>query len=64
MQKMKKVEMDDSETDFKFSSSIKGIQISNFEVLDASIAFQYWTKIIDNTHFKRGISLEEQKDQK
>ena len=35
----------------------------NFEVLDARIASAL-NKIIHNSHFKRIISLEEQKDQK
>ena len=35
----------------------------NFEVLDARIASAL-NKIIHNSHFKRRISLEEQKDQK
>ena len=35
----------------------------NFEVLDARIASAL-NKIINNYHFKRGISLEEQKAQK
>ena len=47
----------------KSSSSTRGIQIPNFEVLDARIASAL-NKIIHNSHFKRRISLEEQKAQK
>ena len=47
----------------KSSSSTRGIQIPNFEVLDARIA-SVLNKIIHNSHFKRRISLEEQKIQK
>ena len=45
------------------SSSIREIQMPNFEVLDARIASAL-NKIIHNSHFKRRISLEEQKAQK
>ena len=38
-------------------------QVPNFEVLDARIASAL-NKIIHNSHFKRKISLEEQKAQK
>ena len=58
-----KVEMVDSVDDFKSSSSIRGISVPNFEVLDARIASAL-NKIIHNSHFKRRISLEEQKAQK
>ena len=57
------MEMVDSEDDFKSPSSIKGISMPNFEVLDARIASAL-NKIIHNSHFKRKISLEEQKAQK
>ena len=46
--------------DLKSSSSVKGIQIPEFEVLDAKIASAL-NRIIHNSHFKRRISLEEQK---
>ena len=46
-----------------YSSSIRGIQMPNFEVLDAKIASAL-NRIIHNSHFKRRISLEEQKGQK
>ena len=57
------MEMVDSVDDTKTSSSIRGISMPNFEVLDARIASAL-NKIIDNSHFKRRISLEEQKAQK
>ena len=49
--------------DLMSSSSIRGIQMPNFEVLDARIASAL-NNIIHNSHFKRRISLEEQKAQK
>ena len=63
MQWIKEVEMVDSLDDLKSSSSIRGIQMPNFEVLDARTASAL-NKIIHNSHFKRRISLEEQKAQK
>ena len=63
MQWIKEVEMVDSVDDLKSSSSIRGISMPNFEVLDARIASAL-IKIIHNSHFKRRISLEEQKAQK
>ena len=45
------------------SSSVRGIQMPNFEVLDARITSAL-NKIIHNSHFRRWISLEEQKAQK
>ena len=63
MQWIKEVEMVDSVDDLKSSSSTRGIQMPNFEVLDARIASPL-NKIIHNSHFKRRISLEEQKAQK
>ena len=59
----KEVEMVDSVDDLKSSSSTRSIQIQNFEVLDARIASAL-NRIIHNSHFKRRISLEEQKAQK
>ena len=53
----------DSVDDLRSSSSIRGIPMPNFEVLDARIASAL-NKIIHNSHFKRRISLEEQKAQK
>ena len=60
---MKEVEMVDSVDDVKSSSSFRGIQMPYFEVLDARIASAL-NRIIHNSHFKRKISLEEQKAQK
>ena len=57
---IKEVEMVDSVDDFKSSSSIRGFSMPNFEVLDARIVSAL-NKIIHNSHFKRRISLEEQK---
>ena len=63
MQWIKEVEMVDSVDVLKSSSSIRGISLPNFEVLDARIASAL-NKIIHNSHLKRRISLEEQKAQK
>ena len=63
MQWINEVEMVDSVDDLKSSSSIRGISMPNFEVLDARTASAL-NKIIHNSHFKRRISLEEQKEQK
>ena len=63
MQWIKEVEMVDSVDELRTSSSIRGISLPNFEVLDARIASAL-NKIIHNSHFKRRISLEEQKAQK
>ena len=60
MQWIKEVEMVDSVDDEKSSCSTRGIQMPNFEELDARIASAL-NKIIHNSHFKRRISLEEQK---
>ena len=60
---IKEVEMVDSVDDLKSSSSLRGIQMSNFEVLDARNASAL-NKIIHNSHFKKKISLEEMKTQK
>ena len=58
---IKEVEMVESVDGLK--SSCSGISMPNFEVLDARIASAL-NKIIHNSHFKRRISLEEQKAQK
>ena len=63
MQWIKEVEMVDSVDDLMSSSSIRGLQNPNFDVLDARIASAL-NRIIHNSHFKRRISLEEQKAQK
>ena len=55
--------MVDSVDELRSSSSIRGISMPNFEVLDARIPSAL-NKIIHNSHFKRRISLEEQKAQK
>ena len=60
---IKEVEMVDSVDDLMSSSSIRGIQMPNFEVLDARIASAL-NRIIHKSHFKRRISLEEQKGPK
>ena len=57
------MEMVDSVDDFTSSSSIRGIHMRNFEVLDARIASAL-NRIIHNSHFKRRVSLEEQKSSK
>ena len=56
---IKEVEMADSVDDPKSSSSVRGIRMPDFEVLDARIASAL-NRIIHNSHFKRRISLEEQ----
>ena len=57
------MELVDSVDDLKTSCSVRGIQMPNFEVLDANIASAL-NRIIHNTRFKKKISLEEQKAQK
>ena len=61
MQWIKEVELVDSVDELRSSSSVRGISMPNFEVLDARIASAL-NKIIHNSQFKR--SLEEQKAQK
>ena len=60
---IKEVEMVDSLDDLKSSCSVRGIQMPNFEVLDAKIASAP-NQIIHNTQFKRKVSLEEPKSPK
>ena len=60
MQWIKEVELVDSVDELRSSSSTCGISMPNVEVLDARIASAL-NKIIHNSHFKRRISLEEQK---
>ena len=60
---IKEVELVDSVDNLKSSCSVRGIRMPDFEVLDAKIASAL-NKIIHNSHFKRRISLEEQKAQK
>ena len=59
-QRIKEVELVDSLDDLKSSCSVRGIQMPNFEVLDATIASAL-KRIIHDTQFKRKVSLEEQK---
>ena len=63
MQWIKEVELVDSVDELRSSTSIRGISMPNFEVLDARIASAL-NKIIHNSQFKRRTSLEEQKAQK
>ena len=49
--------------ELRSSSSTRGISMPNFEVLDARIASAL-NKIIHKSHFKRRISLEEEKPKK
>ena len=60
---IKEVEMVDSVDDLMSSSSIRGVQMPYFEVLDARIASAL-NRIVHKSHFKRRISLEEQMAQK
>ena len=60
---IKEVEMVDSVDDLTSSCSIRGIQMPDFEVLDAKIASAL-NRIIHNSHFKSKVSLEEQEAQK
>ena len=60
---IKEVELVDSVDDLRSSSSIRSIPMPDFEVLDAKIASAL-NKIIHNSHFKRKVSLEEQKTPK
>ena len=60
---IKEVEMVDSVDDLMSSSSIRGIQMPNVEVLDARIV-PALNRIIHNSDFTRRISLEEDKAQK
>ena len=60
---IKEVEMVDSVDGLKSSSSVREIRMPDFEVLDARIASAL-NRIIHNSHFKRRVSLEEQKSPK
>ena len=57
------MELVDSVDDLKYSSSRRGISMPDFEVLHARIASAL-NRTIHNSHFKRRVSLEEQKGQK
>ena len=63
IQWIKEVELVNSVDELKSSLSIRGISMPNCEVFDARI-FSALNKIIHNSHFKRKISMEEQKAQK
>ena len=61
MLRIKEVEMVDSFDDLKSSHSIQGyINFPNFEMLDSNIASAL-NKIIQNSYFKKKVSLVEQK---
>ena len=60
---IKEVEMVESVDDLKSSCSIRGTQTPDFEALDAKIASAL-NRIIQNSQFKKKVSLEEQKAQK
>ena len=55
---IKEVEMVESVDDLKSSCSVRGIRMSDFEVLDAKIASAL-NRITHNTRFKKKVSLEE-----
>ena len=57
------VEMVDSREELKSSRSVSGQNFPNFEMLDAKIASAL-NKIIQNSQFKKKVSLEDQKAQK
>ena len=60
---IKEVEMVDSLDKLKSSRSVCGQDFPNFQMLDARIASAL-NKIIQNSQFKKKVSLEEQKAQK
>ena len=60
---IKEVKMVDSLDELKSSRSAYGKEFPNFEMLDAKIASAL-NKIIQNSQFKKKVSLEEQKAQK
>ena len=60
---IKEVELVVLVDDLKSSCAVSGIQMPNFEVLDAKIASAL-NRIVHNTQFKRKVSLEEQKSPK
>ena len=59
---IKEVEMVDSVDDLQSSRSTAGKNFPNFEMLDARIG-SAMNKIIQNSYFKKKVSLEEQKAQ-
>ena len=60
---IKEEELVDPVDDLKSSSSVRGIRMPDFVVLDARIASAL-NRIIQNSHNKRKVSLEEQKSPK
>ena len=60
---IKEVEMVHSQEELKSSRSVSGKNFGNFEMLDAKVASAK-NKITQNSHFKKKVSLEEQKAQK
>ena len=60
---IKEVETVDSLEELKSSRSVAGKNFPNFETLDAKIASAL-NKIIQNSQFKKKVSLEEMKAQK
>ena len=60
---IKEVEMVDSMDELKSSRSVAGKNFPSFEMRDAKTASAL-NKIIQNSHFKKKVSLEEQKAQK
>ena len=60
---IKEVELVESVDDLKSSRSIRGTQRPDFEVLDAKIASAL-NRIMQNTRFKKKVSLEEMNAQK
>ena len=60
---IKEVELVDSVDDLKSSCSVRGTQTPDFEALDVKIASAL-NKIIQNTRFKKKVSLEEMKAHK
>ena len=63
LRRIKEVEMVVSVDDFKSSSSVRGIRMPDFEVLDARIASAL-DRIIHNTQFKKGQAGENEKSKK
>ena len=60
MQSIKEVELVDSVDELRSSSATRGISMPTFEVRDAKIASAL-NRISHNSHFRRRVSLEEQK---
>ena len=60
---IKEVEMVDSSEELKSPRSVYGEEFPNFKMLDAKTASAL-NQIIQNSHFKKKVSLEEQKAQK